>query len=425
MKKQVFLLFAALFFSQAVSAQKNYDYDFSAVAPSGQTLYYNIASGGTEAYVTYPCHSGIDYWESHTKPTGNLIIPDSVTYNGTSYLVTVIRNDAFRNCNGLTSVTIPNTVTAIWSLAFYDCSGLTSATISYGVTSIGSYAFGNCKLLTSVTIPNSVIYIGNEAFMNCSGLTSVTIPNSVTSIGEAAFYNCTGMTSVTIPNSFISIGEIAFYKCSALTSVTIPNSVTSIGPGAFQKCSGLQEITFLNPTPPDIGDNAFLEISSEAVVNIPCGSLALYAVRLPYITNFVEQMFEFSAMSNDESKGTVQILTEPSCTNHNAVLYAVPADGYHFDHWSTGSTENPYTLTVTTDTTIIGYFVSNSDINETEANDIHISVLNGQISVEGMANEELRVYDITGRLVRNHSLPSGVYLVKVGTLPARKAVVIR
>jgi hypothetical protein len=207
--------------------------------------------------------------------------------------------------------------------------------------------------------------------------------------------------------------------------------------------------------------------------------------------------YELFAVSADDSTGTVQILTNPSCSDHNAIISAVPADGYRFDHWSTGSTDNPYTLTVTsdttitaffeeyvpetytvtvlvdnpatgsvtgggvyeegtsvtitaypadgyrfdhwstgstdnpytltvtTDTTIIGYFVSNSDINETEENDIHISVLNGQICVEGVVNEEVRVYDITGRLVRNHSLPTGVYLVKVGTLPARKAVVIR
>ncbi len=58
------------------------------------------------------------------------------------------------------------------------------------MTSIGNYAFRDCSGLTSVTIPNSVTSIGRSAFYNCNGLTSVTIPNSVTSIGKEAFYGC-------------------------------------------------------------------------------------------------------------------------------------------------------------------------------------------------------------------------------------------
>ena len=78
---------------------------------------------------------------------------------------------------------------------------------TYSVTSIGEEAFFYCSGLTSITIPNSVTSIGINAFSGCEGLTSVTIPNSVTSIGRHAFYGCTGLTSVTIPNSVTSIGE--------------------------------------------------------------------------------------------------------------------------------------------------------------------------------------------------------------------------
>ena len=102
---------------------------------------------------------------------------------------------------------------------------------------IGDYAFEYCSGLTSVTIPNSVTSIGAEAFAICSGLTSVTIPNSVTSIGASAFYNCSGLTLVTIGNNVTSIGDYAFRGCSSLTSVTIPNSVTSIGDYAFYNCN--------------------------------------------------------------------------------------------------------------------------------------------------------------------------------------------
>ena len=97
----------------------------------------------------------------------------------------------------------------------------------------------DCNSLTSVTIPNSVTSIGEWAFSGCSSLTSVTIPNSVTSIGEGEFNGCESLTSVTIPNSVTSIGGYAFEWCSSLTSVTIPNSVTTIGDYAFCGCSNV------------------------------------------------------------------------------------------------------------------------------------------------------------------------------------------
>ena len=119
-------------------------------------------------------------YPSGNEPTGHLIIPKSVTYDGISYPVTSIDNKAFDGCSGLTSVTIPNSVTSIYDGAFDECTGLTSLTIGNSVTSIGNGAFRDCSGLTNVTIPNSVTEIGPGAFDGCSGLTSVTIPNSVT-----------------------------------------------------------------------------------------------------------------------------------------------------------------------------------------------------------------------------------------------------
>ena len=218
-----------------------YAYDFSAIAPTGQTLYYNIVGGN--AVVTNPRFSG-DYYYGYTQPTGSLTIPNSVSYGGNTYSVTSIGGHAFYGCSGLTSVTIPNSVTSIGSFAFYGCSGLTSVTIPNSVTSIGNYAFYSCSGLTSVTIPNSVTSIQDYAFYGCSGMSSVTIPNSVTQIGQDAFNGCSGLTSVTIPNSVTHIGGLAFYGCSGLSSVTIPNSVTHIGNRAFAGCSGLTTLNF-------------------------------------------------------------------------------------------------------------------------------------------------------------------------------------
>ena len=105
--------------------------------------------------------------------------------------------------------------------------------------------FRDCSGMTSVEIPNSVTTIGERLFYGCSGLTSVEIPNSVTSIGDFAFDRCSGLISVEIPNSVTSIGDFAFYGCSGLTSVSIGNSITSIDESVFSGCSGLK-LVFLN-----------------------------------------------------------------------------------------------------------------------------------------------------------------------------------
>ena len=142
-------------------------------------------------------------------------------------------------------ITFEGDVTKIGYYAFYgyqtDCNKLTSVTIPDSVTTIGEYAFYWCDSLTSVTIPDSVTTIGNSAFNNCYSLTSVTIPDSVTTIGEWAFRYCDSLTSVTIPDSVTTIGNYAFNMCSKLTSVTIGNSVTTIGNSAFSGCSSLKE----------------------------------------------------------------------------------------------------------------------------------------------------------------------------------------
>ena len=181
--------------------------------------------------------------------------------------VTLIGERAFYNRSGLTSITIPNSVTSIGNYAFY-ISGLTSVTIPNSVTSIGYDAFSSCSSLTSVTIPNSVTSIGVYAFENCRNLTSVTIGNSVTKIGHAAFSYCSSLKSITIPNSVTSIGASAFSYCSSLTSVSIGNSVTSIGTAAFSGCSSLTSVTIPNSVT-SIGEKAFSYCSSLTSITIP------------------------------------------------------------------------------------------------------------------------------------------------------------
>ena len=196
----------------------------------------------------------------------SITIPNSVTSIG---------ERAFYGCKALTSITIPNSVTSIGNDAFGCCkalesfygkfasednrcliidgvlnsfapAGLTSYTIPNSVTSIEEDTFSNYETLTGVIIPNSVISIGKQAFAYCYALESVTIGNGVTSIGENAFWSCRALTCVTIPDSVTSIGEDAFYYCKALTSVTIGNGVTSIGVGAFNDCDAITSVNISN-----------------------------------------------------------------------------------------------------------------------------------------------------------------------------------
>ena len=171
--------------------------------------------------------------------------------------VTRIVSYAFRNCDGLTSITIPDSVTSIGEYAFEDCTNLTSITIGNGVTGIDDAAFNGCSSLTSITVDES-----NTAYKSIDGNlyskdgktliqyaigktdTSFVIPDSVTSIGDDAFYKCISLTSVTIGNSVTSIGSSSFSNCSSLTSVTIGNNVTNIGEWAFSDCSSLTSIKY-------------------------------------------------------------------------------------------------------------------------------------------------------------------------------------
>ena len=216
--------------------QNAFAYDFSAVAPSGQRLFYTFAyaTGGSApfVFVTHPGNPGNgNPWGSYTKPTGNLTIPDSVTYNGTTYAVISIGNLAFSGCSGLTSVTIPNSVSEICSYSFWACRGLTSINIPNGVPSIGEHAFENCNSLTSITIPSSVTSIGNYAFSGCTGLDTLIVGNGLTTIGSYAFSN--DSINVLSYDSPIIIAHISKVK---LTSVTIGNSITSI-PTVLLSCS--------------------------------------------------------------------------------------------------------------------------------------------------------------------------------------------
>ena len=241
---------------------------------------------------------------------------------------------AFYGCSGLTSLTLPSSVTSIGSYAFYGCSGLTSFTLPSSVTSIGYKAFAYCSGLTSLTIPSSVTSIGESAFKGCSGLTSLTIPSSVTSIGDEAFAYCSGLTSLTIPSSVTSIGESAFKGCSGLTSLTIPSGVTSIGSYAFYGCSGLTSIYVYLEKTPKLGKDIFKECDAKiCTVYVPTGTYDDYFVsEFGYFENIVE----FDATGIDKVTTSTDA-KELSRYSVNGQRLSAPAKGLNIVKYSDGS----------------------------------------------------------------------------------------
>ena len=282
-------------------------------------IWYDIIDGSSNVKVANSINIP-DY-------SGDIVIPATVSYDGTEYDVKSIGDYAFKGCSGLTSVNIPNSVTSIGEYAFFGCSNLTSVNIPNSVTSIGEFAFYGCSSLTSINIPNNVTSIEYNVFNGCSGLTSINIPNNVTSIELGAFRNCSGLTSVsignrveniessafegctglkianfasieslcsisftnlsanplryahslyidgkevtelTIPDGVESIGMYTFCYCIGLTSVNIPNSVTSIEGFAFQSCNGLTSVNIPNSVT-SIGEYAFRACKNLTSVSI-------------------------------------------------------------------------------------------------------------------------------------------------------------
>ena len=294
----------------------------------GVEIWYDFDAEAKTASVTY---KGSNFYSYDNEYTGEVVIPSTVTYEGEKYSVTSIGDDAFRSCDALTSITIPE-----------------------GVTSIGEWTFGYCTALTSITLPEGLTSIGKSAFSNCSALTSITLPEGVTSIGNYAFYYCTALTSITLSEGVTSIGNYAFSNCDALTSITLPESLTSIGNSAFYYCDSLTSITSKNTTPPTIGSsNTFYDVDKSIPVYVPKSSVDAYksAEYWKDFTNIVGAYFVDVIAENGTVEGAGAYEE-----NAEATLTVTPAEGYKFVKWSDGVTDNPRTVVVVSDTTFTAEF---------------------------------------------------------------------
>ena len=329
-------------------------------------------------------------------------IPETVTYNETTYSVTSIEEWAFYNCSSLTSVTIANSVIAIGNNAFY-----------------------NCRSLTYISIGNSLTYIGYDAFYNCSSLNTLNFNaiNCNDFYNLSPFFDCP-ITTINIGDSVQRIPNRFAKELSSLTSVNIGNNVTSIGNEAFEGCSSLQNVTCLATTPPTLADNTVFPNPNTATLIVPCGSSEDYSTstwNMFFAGRISESGYNVEVSVNDETFGSVAV--ESDCST--GTLTATANEGYRFVIWNDGNTDNPRTVALTSDTSFTAIFalIDESSLLEAEAESISFfpNPTKSEITFS-QAIEKVEVIDLTGKTIFTftnaktiniESLPAGAYYLRL------------
>ena len=368
MKKIITFVFSLVLATQAW-AETNYR--FSAECSSGQTLYYYITND-TEPYtvtVSSPANNGTNFYYGYEEPTGDLVIPDAVTYNEKTYSVTSIGYYAFGNCSNLTSVAIPNSVTNIDSRAFAGCSSLTSVIIPNSVTKIDRFTFANCSSLRTVFIPSSVTTINADAFSNsnitfyCEPLSqpvgwwwrklidspytyyywngnlgtrewgyfvednilyqlidtnsvalcrylkktepNVTIPSVVTHNEQN--YNVVGFAPKYMEYNEAYASIFNSDSRDTITSITIPSYITTIGGGVFSNCYNLTSVNF-GDSIISIDGGAFQNDTSLISITIPNTVTSIGAAAFQNCSNL-------SSVNIGDSVTTIENYTFSNCTS--------------------------------------------------------------------------------------------------------------
>ena len=201
---------------------------------SASTLFaYDFYVGGI--YYEYG-ESNVYVTHGDQKYSGSIVIPPSININGKTLPVIRVTYDAFRDCNELTSVSLPNSIESILNNAFEGCTNLVSIPFPSELKGIGYRAFKGCTKLESIALPEGFTGLSGEAFMNCISLKKIVFPPRVKRIPEGAFSGCTGLLSIILGDSIQFIDKNAFYGCTSLTALFIPKSVKEIGVSAFENC---------------------------------------------------------------------------------------------------------------------------------------------------------------------------------------------
>lgn len=301
-------------------------------------IYYHLNGDGfAEVTCRGDEEDGWMYYPADELYVGDLTVPGEVEYEGKTYVVKALGDDAFAGSKYLTSISLPLSLTSVGSGVFTLCNGLEyisvddmnptfisqdgvlykrnplsiffvprsisgDITLLDAVREIPSAAFQNCVNLTTITLPEEVISIADGAFNNCknlqeifmgdklesigeyafskcSSLTIVNFPTSVKSIKAAAFADCTNLTYVLFHEGLENIGKMAFYNCGNIVGVQLPSTLTTIGEQAFKECVNLDIVKNDSPLPIQLGSTDYGYVAYYATQIIPdpqgtgCGNI--------------------------------------------------------------------------------------------------------------------------------------------------------
>lgn len=479
-RKSVFVALACLLAAWSAAAS-----DFSAVAPTGQTLYYNIVSGGVE--VTFPVNTTQQYngWEGYTRPTGALTVPSTVTNAGTTYSVVAVHGFAFYECTGLTSVTLPEGVATIGNSTFNGCTMLQQITLPSTLVQIGGAAFYACTALSAVnchaTVPPSAV---NSTFQNSSigscvlnvpclsaGAYASTTPWS--SFGSIMGENCTATISVaanyaqrgtvtgggtysadTVVTLTAVPAEGYFFACWSDGDTLNPRLVTltadTLFTAWFFEC--LHDTVQVHDTT-EVHDTVTMVVVHEDTVFVHDTTIvtmlmwdtvvvhdtvAIEGTDTLYVhdttTVYDTLLPTFFRLQVMASEGGVGIGNGVLPAGTVAEIGALPLEGYRFVGWDDGNTDNPRQVTLMGNSTYGAMFESLMGIEEVVVA-WGLSVDGQSLVVECEAGETVSIYSADGRRLMQHTMAdrrlrvwmpaAGVYLVQVGSLPARKVVITK
>jgi hypothetical protein len=411
--------------------------DFSAVAPSGQTLYYRIVPSGVQ--LTYPANlpQPTQGWSGFTKPTGILTIPASVVYNGTTYSVVAVDKFAFYGCSGLTKVTVPEGVGAIRASAFRGCTAIDSLSLPASLDSLYGYSLADCQALTALRIGRSTppVCLAN-AF-------------SGDSLAAATLYVPCGMSSVyTGMAPWSQFGAVVDEACNVTFTVTANYTQRGTVSGGGIYPAGTNVV--LNAVPADgycfvcwnDGDTLnprivtasvdraftafFFAVQHDTVLLGATDSVVHDTVHI--LDTVYPDFAHLTVTTANPSQGIAAgNATVPVGTVIE--IAAIPLEGSVFGGWSDGSPANPRSVQVNGDMAFTAIFSPASSI-DVAGLEWTAFVEEGLLTVNGRVGDCLRLYDMQGRCLLSVAkvaattslkLPAkGVYLLQMGDGPARK-----
>ena len=408
--------------------------------------------------------------------SGDIVIPESISYDENNYSVVRATNGAFQNtditgitlpnsitslgnscfklCNKLTSVKLPDNITSLGDETFMTCSKLSSINIPNTLTSLGEFCLAFCNI-TKLTLPNSITKLGIGCFHSCENLETVTLPQNITNLPDFAFNDCKKLSGITLHEGITSLGESCFEGCSSLTSIKLPKSINkitgSIFNGCFENCSNLSEVTcqWDNLDGIDVGSDAFDNIFSEARLYVPKGTTEIYKAKEPWSN------FKYIIEDNDVTEDAEKCQTPTISYSDKKLTFTSPTEGakYHYTITDDDVKTEAYTedgiidLSATYEISVYAsadgyrnsdratatlYFINAGLENTTgvvqieQQRGVLISTNGGYISVSGLDdNEKVYLYNLqgislaegtacAGTATLNAGNEKGIVIVKIG-----------